>query len=164
MSIFDKLLPIIGSIGIPVGICLAGVALPVAYDLKGSVGRLEANLTNLERSQESEFRRLNKKIDVENANIVAISGRLKDRESDPAALMAKAGMVVEPDVTIVSVAGLPMTFPKNKEAEQRLKRYGYIRQEISPVISAYIPAMWNPTTFPNPALLPSQTPVSRPRK
>lgn len=51
---FVAAMPFIVGIGVPIGLLLSGTALPIAYDLKGSVGELKSSVANIQRQIDAE--------------------------------------------------------------------------------------------------------------
>src|ERR1700730_11270841 len=51
---FVAAMPFIAGIGIPIGVLLSGTALPIAYDLKGSVGELKSSAASIQRQLDAQ--------------------------------------------------------------------------------------------------------------
>jgi hypothetical protein len=148
---FASAMPFMVGIGIPVGVLIGGAALPIAYDLKGAVGRVEATISDLEKSDRTELDRINAKLDEQRKLVELLAGRMHDTETDPMALLMRQGVTVDYAMAEAFVNGVAVVFPKNKEAEQRLIVFGYRKQELTPVISGYVaatvPATWGVKFF-----------------
>jgi hypothetical protein len=124
---FVAAMPFIVGIGIPIGVLLSGTALPIAYDLKGSVGELKSSVAGIQRQIEAEETQLR----------TLVSGK-NEAETDPKLLLLRQGIPVAEGYSFAFVNGSIIVFPKTSEAEGKLIKSGYQKQEITPVISGYV--------------------------
>jgi hypothetical protein len=148
-GLFTKAMPFIVGIGVPIGVLIAGAALPIAWELKGSVGELKAALALLQNGDQHAFDEIDKKFDSVNAKLDLVVGRAKEAETDPATLLARAGMSPSKGFGFAYVGGTFYIFPQTRDAENQLIKTGYHKEAISPVISGYVKeATGAPATVP----------------
>ncbi|PZR84588.1 MAG: hypothetical protein DLM68_12465 [Hyphomicrobiales bacterium] len=69
---FVAAMPFIVGIGVPIGLLLSGTALPIAYDLKGSVGELKSSVANIQRQ-----------IDAEDIQLTTLVSGKNEAETEP---------------------------------------------------------------------------------
>jgi hypothetical protein len=68
---FVAAMPFIVGIGVPIGVLLSGTALPIAYDLKGSLGELKSSVAGIQRQ-----------LDVQDVQLrTLVSGRMKQKQT-----------------------------------------------------------------------------------
>ncbi len=148
-SALERAMPYLIGIGVPIGVFLASVALPVAYDLKGIVGEMKGNQAEFrmtvdtlfrdsEKKHEKSFQDINQKLDALGKQIDLLVGRAKDSETDPNTLFARAGLSQNREFSFAVVEGKYYVFPKSTDAENRLINDGFHKEAITPVFSGYV--------------------------
>jgi hypothetical protein len=124
---FVAAMPFIAGIGIPIGVLLSGTALPIAYDLKGSVGELKSSAASIQRQ-----------LDAQDVQLRTLISEKIEAEIDPKSLLLRQGIPVAEGYSFAFVKGSIVVFPKTPEAEGKLVKSDYRKQEITPVISGYV--------------------------
>jgi hypothetical protein len=125
---FVSAMPYIIGVGIPIGGLLMASALPIAYDLKGSVGEMKSSLANIQ-----------KQIDSEEAQLKTLVSERGDSETDPKLILSRQGVPVEEGYSFAYVGQSVVVFPKTQAAEAKLVKSGYQRENLTPVIYGYVP-------------------------
>jgi hypothetical protein len=91
---FVAAMPFIVGIGIPIGVLLSGTALPIAYDLKGSVGELKSTVADIQR-----------RIEGEEAQLKTLVYGKNEAETDPKSLLLRQGIPVAEGYSFAFVNG-----------------------------------------------------------
>jgi hypothetical protein len=84
---FVAAMPFIAGIGIPIGVLLSGTALPIAYDLKGSVGELKSSAASIQRQ-----------LDAQDVQLRTLISEKIEAEIDPKSLLLRQGIPVAEDI------------------------------------------------------------------
>jgi hypothetical protein len=84
------------------------------------------------------FETVEKKLDKFDKDIQFLVSHAKDTETDPALLLARAGMFPAKGLGYALIGGRFYVFPRNPEAENELIKSGLRKEALSPVISAYV--------------------------
>jgi hypothetical protein len=101
--------------------------VPIAYDLKGSVGELKSSIAGIQKT-----------IDIVEGQVKTLVLEKWNAETDPKALLTRQGIPVAEGYSFAYVNGSIVVFPTTAEAEGKLISVGYHKKELTPVISGYV--------------------------
>lgn len=126
-------------IGVPALLLFIGITLAWTIGASRELGSIDARLeqhgTTLERlaaDMKAGFDRM----DVANANLAQ---RIFEAETDPKALLARAGIAVDPSFTAAFVEGTTVIFPVFGAAAERLEQQGYKAYYVTPYLQGWVP-------------------------
>ncbi len=145
--------------GVPVLLALAAVAVPYMISDASWSGRMEEKVTGIQTEAARVEKDLNSKIDTVNKDLSAkidamdqriqsrfdaidktlqlISGRVRETETDPFALIAKAGYEVGRDVVAGTVDGTLVLFPKTEAVKATLSNAGFEKTQVTPFLEGF---------------------------
>jgi hypothetical protein len=136
------------ALGVPVLLALAAIAVPYMISDANWSGRMEEKLggiqTDLGRVEqglgariEAMDKGLQSRFDTLDRNLQAVSGRVRETETDPFALIAKAGYEVGRDVVAGTVDGTLVLFPKTEAIKATLSSAGFERTQVTPFLEGF---------------------------
>lgn len=147
------------ALGVPVLLALAAVAVPYMISDASWSGRMEEKVTGIQTEAARVEKELNSKLDTTSRDLnarldamdqkiqsrfdsidktlQAISGRVRETETDPFALIAKAGYEVGRDVVAGTVDGVLVLFPKTEAVKATLSSAGFERTQVTPFLEGF---------------------------
>jgi hypothetical protein len=134
--------------GVPVLLALAAFSVPYMISDANWSGRMEervagiqAELARVDKGLTARIdemdQRIQSRFDAIDKSLQAISGRVRETETDPFALIAKAGYEVGRDVVAGTVDGALVLFPKTEAVKAALSTAGFEKTQITPFLEGF---------------------------
>lgn len=120
---------------------LLGITVPTIWGMSKDIGKLEARFDGFEKRSDAVDRKLDSidsKVEAIGRRVDGIDGRLAQRETDPASLVAQSGLRPDSEFGGVRVGQKLYVLPKTDKAATELASSGRNREAITPSTFGYV--------------------------
>lgn len=124
-------------IGIPVLLAIGGITITYMLSDAAWSGRIEEKLETIKADASRVEADVMERFDGLDASIQKIAARVRESETDPFALVAKAGYQVSKDVVAGTIDGQMVLFPRTDAAKASLEEAGMVSTKVTPFLEGW---------------------------